>query len=426
MLETLRRIWNIKSLRQNILFVLGMLVIFRAAAHIPIPGVDIEALRSFLSGNQILGLLNIFSGGTIENFSIVMLGVGPYITASIIFQVLTMAIPQLEELQKEGESGQRKINMYTRLATIPLAILQAFALLRLLGSTASQAGGNILGAASPFQWISMITAVTAGTIFLMWIGELITEKNIGNGISILIFSGIVSGLPTTFQNIIVNYNPADLPTYIMFLAVAIVTIVGVVYITEGQRNIPITYARQVRGRAAAGMKNHLPLRLNMAGVIPIIFAVSVVLFPPMISQFFANNPGTGGVIARAIITFFNNQAYYGLLYFILVFGFTYFHTAIIFRPDKMAENLQRQGAFIANVRPGKQTEEYLGKVMNRLVFSGALFLALIAVLPLIVQAFTHSQVLAVGGVSLLIVVSVAIEMAKQVQAQLTMHEYDRV
>jgi len=426
MLETLRRIWNIKSLRQNILFVLGMLVIFRAAAHIPIPGVDIEALRSFLSGNQILGLLNIFSGGTIENFSIVMLGVGPYITASIIFQVLTMAIPQLEELQKEGESGQRKLNMYTRLATIPLAILQAFALLRLLGSTASQAGGNILGAASSFQWISMITAVTAGTIFLMWIGELITERNIGNGISILIFAAIVSGLPTTVQNIIVNYNPADLPTYIMFLAVAIVTIVGVVYITEGQRNIPITYARQVRGRAAAGMKNHLPLRLNMAGVIPIIFAVSVVLFPPMIAQFFSNNPGTSGTIARAIITFFNNQAYYGLLYFILVFGFTYFYTAIIFRPDKMAENLQRQGAFIANVRPGKQTEEYLGKVMNRLVFSGALFLALIAVLPLIVQAFTHSQVLAVGGISLLIVVSVAIEMAKQVQAQLTMHEYDRV
>ncbi|PIR76077.1 MAG: preprotein translocase subunit SecY [Candidatus Magasanikbacteria bacterium CG10_big_fil_rev_8_21_14_0_10_42_10] len=426
MLATLQRIWHIKSLRQNILFVLGMLIIFRATAHIPVPGVNIEALRGFLSGNQVLGLLNIFSGGTIKNFSIVMLGVSPYITASIIFQVLTMALPQLEELQKEGESGQRKINTYTRLASIPLAVLQAFALLRLLGSTASQSGGNILGDVSTFQWVAMITAVTAGTIFLMWIGELVTEKNVGNGISILIFSGIVSALPTTIQNIVVNYNPADLPTYILFLAVAVITVVGVVYITEGQRNIPITYARQVRGRAAAGMKNHLPLRLNMAGVIPIIFAVSVVLFPPMIAQFFAAHTGMGGSIARGVITFFNNQLYYGILYFLLVFGFTYFYTAIIFRPEKMAENLQRQGAFIANVRPGKQTEEYLGKVMNRLVFSGALFLALIAVLPLVVQAFTHSSVLAVGGVSLLIVVSVAIEMAKQVEAQLTMHEYDRV
>jgi len=426
MLETLKRIWNIKSLRQNILFVLGMLVIFRATGHIPVPGVDIEALRGFLSGNQVLGLLNVFSGGTISNFSIVMLGVSPYITASIIFQVLTMALPRLEELQKEGEQGQRKINMYTRLASIPLAILQAFALLRLLGSTASQTGGQILSNVDTFQWIAMIMAVTAGTIFLMWIGELITEKNVGNGISIIIFAGIVTALPTTLQNIIVNYNPADLPTYLMFLAVAIITIIGVVYITEGQRNIPITYARQIRGRAAAGMKNHLPLRLNMAGVIPIIFAVSVVLFPPMIAQFFIGHDGATGAIARATVTFFNNQLYYGMLYFLLVFGFTYFYTAIIFRPDKMAENLQRQGAFIANVRPGKQTEEYLGRVMNRLVFSGALFLALIAVLPLIVQAFTHSQVLAVGGVSLLIVVSVAIEMAKQVQAQLTMHEYDRI
>ncbi|PIR03166.1 MAG: preprotein translocase subunit SecY, partial [Candidatus Magasanikbacteria bacterium CG11_big_fil_rev_8_21_14_0_20_43_7] len=248
----------------------------------------------------------------------------------------------------------------------------------------------------------------------------------GNGISILIFASIVSSLPTTLQNIIVNYNPADLSTYVLFVLVAIVTVVGVVYITEGQRNIPITYARQVRGRASAGMTNHLPLRLNMAGVIPIIFAVSVVLFPPMIAQFFAGNPGTGGDIARWIIAMFGNQIFYGLLYFFLVFGFTYFYTAVVFRPDKMAENLQRQGAFIANVRPGKQTEEYLGKTMNRLVLSGAFFLAAIAVLPLIVQAFTRSQVLAVGGISLLIVVSVAVEMAKQVEAQLTMHSYDRV
>jgi len=426
MFESLQRIWKIKSLRHSILFVVGLLVLFRATAHIPVPGVDVEALRGFLTGNQILGLLNVFSGGTIQNFSIVMLGVAPYITASIIFQLLTMVIPQLEELQKEGESGQQKINAYTRFASVPLAVLQAFALLRLLGSTAAGGGGQILVNLSTFQWVAMVTAVTTGTVFLMWIGELITDKKIGNGISILIFASIVSSLPTTLQNIIVNYNPADLSTYVLFVLVAIVTVVGVVYITEGQRNIPITYARQVRGRASAGMTNHLPLRLNMAGVIPIIFAVSVVLFPPMIAQFFAGNPGTGGDIARWIIAMFGNQIFYGLLYFFLVFGFTYFYTAVVFRPDKMAENLQRQGAFIANVRPGKQTEEYLGKTMNRLVLSGAFFLAAIAVLPLIVQAFTRSQVLAVGGISLLIVVSVAVEMAKQVEAQLTMHSYDRV
>jgi preprotein translocase subunit SecY len=425
-MDIFRRIWKITTLRNSILFVLGMLVIFRAVAHIPVPGVDLEALRGFLTGNEILGLLNVFSGGTLANFSLVMLGVAPYITASIIFQLLVMVVPQLEELQKEGESGQQKINMYTRIASVPLAVLQAFALLRLLGSQASQTGGSIIGDVNTLQWVAMITAVTAGTVFLMWIGELITEKHIGNGISMLIFAGIVAALPTTLQNVAVNYSSAELPTYILFLIITVITIVGVVYITEGQRNIPITYARQIRGRAAAGTKNHLPLRLNMAGVIPIIFAISVVLFPPMIAQFFVGNPGVGGSIARAVVAFFNNQVYYGIMYFVLVFGFTYFYTAVVFRPEKMAENLQRQGAFIANVRPGKQTEEYLAKVMNRLLFSGALFLSAIAVLPLLLQAYTGSQALALGGTTLLIVVSVAIDIAKQVEAQLTMNQYDRV
>lgn len=425
-MDIFRRIWKITHLRNSILFVLGMMVIFRAVAHIPVPGVDIEALRGFLNGNQILGLLNVFSGGTIKNFSLVMLGVAPYITASIIFQLLVMVVPSLEELQKEGESGQQKINMYTRISSVPLAVLQAFALLRLLGSQSTASGGSIIGDVNTFQWVAMITAVTAGTIFLMWIGELITEKNIGNGISMLIFAGIMAALPNTIQNVAVNYSAAELPTYIMFLIITVITIVGVVYITEGQRNIPITYARQIRGRAAAGTKNHLPLRLNMAGVIPIIFAISVVLFPPMIAQFFVNNPGLSGTFARGVVSFFNNQLYYGILYFALVFGFTYFYTAVVFRPEKMAENLQRQGAFIANVRPGKQTEEYLAKVMNRLLFSGALFLSAIAVLPLLLQAYTGSQTLALGGTTLLIVVSVAIEIAKQVEAQLTMNQYDRI
>lgn len=421
MFEQLRRIFSIPSLRNSILFVLGMLVIFRAAAHVPIPGIDAAALSQFLSGNQILGLLNIFSGGTIENFSVVMLGVAPYITASIIFQLLTMVVPSLEELQKEGESGQRKINMYTRLASVPLAVLQGFGLISLLNS--SQV--SILPNTSTFGWIAMLTTVTAGTVFLMWIGELITERAIGNGISIMIFAGIVAALPTAVQNAIVNYTPSDLTTYLLFALIAIITVVGVVFITEGQRNIPVSYARQVRGRAG-GVQSSLPLRVNMAGVIPIIFAISIMLFPPAIAQFFVSKAGMLGDLSRGIVGLFNNQLFYGAAYFLLVFGFTYFYTGVIFRPEKMAENLQRQGAFIPGIRPGKHTEEYLGKTMQRLVFSGALFLAAIAVLPLLLQFVTKSQALAIGGTSLLIVVSVAIEITKQVSAQLTMHEYDRI
>jgi len=421
MFEKLRRIWKIKDLRKSILFVLGMLVIFRAAAHIPIPGIDVASLQNFLSGNQILGLLNIFSGGTIENFSIVMLGVAPYITASIIFQLLVMVVPQLEELQKEGEAGQQKINTYTRISSVPLAIIQAFGLLQLLRGS----GVDVLGTMSVFSWVAMLTTATAGTVFLMWIGELITEKNIGNGISLLIFAGIIAILPQTIQNAVVNYNPSDFTTYILFLVVAIVTIVGVVIISEGQRNIPVNYARQIRGRGA-GTSSTLPLRVNMAGVIPIIFAISVVLFPPIIAQFFANGGGGLARAAQFVIDLFNNQLFYGITYFVLVFGFTYFYTAVIFKPDKIAENLQRQGGFIPGIRPGKETENYLSKIMNRIVFTGALFLALIAVLPLLLQLVTQSQALVIGGTSLLIVVSVAIDIAKQIDAQLTMHQYDRV
>ncbi|MBD3310905.1 MAG: preprotein translocase subunit SecY [Candidatus Magasanikbacteria bacterium] len=423
MWEKFQRIWKIKDLRNRILFVLGMLVIFRAAAHVPIPGVNVENLRSFLEGNQILGLLNIFSGGTMENFSIVMLGVAPYITASIIFQLLTMVIPKLEEMQKEGESGQQKISMYTRLSTVPLAVLQAFAMIKLL----SQSQYDILGDLNTFKIASIIITITAGTIFLMWIGELISEKGVGNGISLLIFAGIIAALPGAVQNAIVNYNPADLFTYVLFIAVAVITVVAVVIISEGQRNIPISYAKQIRGsRIGGGAKSHLPLRVNMAGVIPIIFAISIIIFPSMIAQFFITYPGWVGSLANGVVNLFANQFFYGALYFLLVFGFTYFYTAVIFHPQKIAENLQRQGAFIPGIRPGRQTEEYLQKTMTRLVFVGALFLGLIAVLPLLLQTVTQSQSLVIGGTSLLIVVSVAIESAKQIDAQITMHEYDRV
>lgn len=423
MLEKIKKIWKIKDLRDKIIFVVSMLVIFRMAAHIPIPGINTENLKAFLEGNQVLGLLNLFSGGTMENFSIVMLGVAPYITASIIFQLLTMVVPSLEELSKEGEYGQQKISTYTRLATIPLAILQSFGMIKLL----SQSQQNIFIDLNMFTYISIITTITAGTVFLMWIGELITEKKIGNGISLLIFAGIVSSLPTAMQNLIINYNPSQLYMYLLFVVLAVLTIVAVVTINEGQRNIPVTYARQMRGgRSFGGNSSHLPLRLNMAGVIPIIFAISLVLFPSMIAQFFVNHAGLIGRMANFTIRVFNNQLIYGMIYFILVFGFTYFYTAVIFQPKKMSENLQRQGAFIPGIRPGKQTEEYLEKTMSKLLFSGASFLAIIAVLPFVFQAFSGSQSLVIGGTSLLIVVSVAIETSKQIESQVKMHEYDRV
>ncbi|NCO04940.1 MAG: preprotein translocase subunit SecY [Candidatus Magasanikbacteria bacterium] len=423
MFEKLQRMWSIKELRNSILFVLGMLVIFRLTAHIPIPGVNPEGLKQFLQGNQILGILNVFSGGTLENFSVVMLGVAPYITASIIFQLLVLIIPQLEELQKEGESGQQKISMYTRLASIPLSFIQAFALLKLL--TQTQVG--IISDLNAWKFVAAIIVVTAGTTFLMWIGELITEQRIGNGISLLIMSGIIASLPGVLQNALVNFSSADIYTYALFIVLAIATVVGVVFISEGQRNIPVNYAgRASSGRGYGAPQSHLPLRVNTAGVIPIIFAISMVLFPPTVAQFFL---GAGGFIGRAaeIITrVFQDQLWYGIMYFVLVFSFTYFYTAVIFQPEKIAENLQRQGGFIPGIRPGKETEQYLAKTMGRLVFIGALFLSVIAILPFLLQALTGIQSLALGGTSLLIVVSVAIDIAKQIDAQVTIHQYDSI
>lgn len=413
--------WSIPDLRKNLLFVIAMLILFRLVSHIPVPGINAENLRQFISGNQIFGLLNLFSGGSISNVSVMMLGVAPYITASIIFQLLTMVVPRLEELSKEGESGQQRINQYTRLAAVPLALLQSFGFLKLL----DQSRQGIFTALTPFRLAAMMLTVTAGTIFLMWIGELISEKKLGNGISLLIFAGIVSSLPQVVQSAALNYTSADLITHALFAAVGLVTIGGVVLISEGQRNVPVSYAKQSQGvRGMTHVQSHLPLRVNIAGVIPIIFAVSILLFPPMVAQFFAARGGTIGAMAQQITALFQDQLFYGVAYFLLVFGFTYFYTAIIFQPQKIAENLQRQGGFIPGIRPGRQTEEYLGRTMTRLILVGALFLGGIAILPIVVQAATGSQSLAIGGTSLLIVVSVAIETAKQIESQLTMHEYD--
>ena len=418
------KIWKIKSLRKNVLFVIAMLVIFRIVAHIPVPGVDIQGLREFLGGNQILGLLNVFSGGTMQNFSIVMLGIAPYITSSIIFQLLTMIVPKLEEMSKEGDSGRQKINSYTRLLAVPLAFLQSFGMIKIL----SQSGNALLGDISVYQLFIIMLTITAGTIFLMWIGELISEKKVGNGISLLIFAGIITGLPIALRNAFVNYTSSDLYTYVGFAVIAVVTVVGVVFISEGQRNIPVTYAKQTRGQKSyGGSQSHLPIRVNMAGVIPIIFAISLIMFPPMIAQFFVNAESTWiASVAMWTVRIFQNQIVYGTLYFTMVFGFTFFYTAVIFNPKQIAENLQRQGGFIPGIRPGKETQEYLQKTMVRINLTGATFLSMIAVMPLALQGLLGTQSLVIGGTSLLIIVSVAIDIAKQIDAQILMHEYDRI
>lgn len=422
MWDKLKHAWKIPEVRNGMLFVLGMMVLFRVAAHIPLPGVDLVALRRFFEANQVLGLLNLFSGGTLENFSVVALGVAPYITASIIFQLLGMIVPAIEEIQKEGEAGQRKINQWTRLATIPLAIIQSFALISLLRSS----GASILTRTDSLHIITLIATVTAGTVFLMWIGELISEKKVGNGISLLIFAGIVASLPSIIQRAFITYDSSQLITYLAYVVVAIVTVVGVVFITEGQRNIPVQYARQIRGAGmGGGVATHLPLRVNMSGVIPIIFAISILLFPSVIGQFFVR-ARTQWVADAAnwLLTALQNQTVYGVMYFLLVVGFTYFYTAVIFKPDQIAENLQKQGGFVPGIRPGNPTAEYLTNVLNRITLAGALFLGAIAVMPVFIQAASGSQNFAIGGTSLLIVVSVVIETVKQIESQATMREYD--
>ncbi len=415
------QIWKIPDLRRSVLFILGMLAIFRFAAHIPVPGVNIENLKSFFESNQILGLLSVFSGGSMENFSIVMLGVAPYITASIIFQLLIMIIPQLEEISKE-EYGRQKMNQWMRLLTVPLAALQAYSMILML----RQSANPIITDTSIWRMVSTIITITAGTVFLMWIGELISEKKIGNGVSLLIFAGIISSLPGAVQKAVVVFDASQVLNFIIFAVIAIITIVGVVIITEGQRQVPVSYAKQVRGtKMYGGTSTHLPLRVNMAGVIPIIFAISIILFPSIIAQFFVNAK-TAFVAGAAqwVIDIFRNQLFYGIFYFILVFGFTYFYTAVIFHPKQIADNLQKQGGFIPGIRPGASTADYLSKTTTRIILAGALFLAMIAVLPMILQQATGVQVLTFGGTSILIVVSVIIETIRQIDSQLTMREYE--
>lgn len=421
MWDKLTQIFKVRELRNKILFIVALLIVFRIAANVPLPGVDTTQLKQFFDNNQLFGLLNIFSGGGLSNISIVLLGVGPYITSSIIMQLLTMIVPRLEQIYKEeGETGRQKFNMWTRWLTIPLAGLQTFAMISLLRSQ------KVLGVLSSFDMFIIVVVATAGTIFLMWLGELITEKGIGNGVSLIIFAGIVSSLPGGLSQLAATFDATKLFTYLLFAGVAVITIAGVVLVTEGQRNIPVSYAKRIRGnRMYGGTSTHLPLRVNQAGVIPIIFAVSIMLFPGMIANFLTQAKNETIVnMATFVANVFQNQWFYGIMYFVLVVLFTYFYTAVVFDPNKISENLQKQGGYIPGIRPGNFTAEHLYKIMNRITLSGSMFLGLIAVLPLIIRGFTGIQAMTVGGTSILIVVSVVIETIKQIESQLVMRDYE--
>ncbi|MBU6389102.1 preprotein translocase subunit SecY [Patescibacteria group bacterium] len=423
-LKSVVRFFSLPDLRQKFFIVIGLIIIARLISSIPIPGIDQSNLRNFLSSNPAFSLLNIFTGGGLINFSIALMGVGPYITSSIIFQLLTLVIPSLEALSKEGEFGRRKINQYTRIATIPLALIQGFGMLTYLRNA------QILSQWTVWNLVYMLIITTAGTLLLMWIGELISEQGIGNGISIIITVGIISSFPTTLQQTYELYSSGVSSQQILqlvgFIALAVVALALIIFMNDGQRNIPVSYAKRVRGnKLYGGVDTHLPIKVNAAGVIPIIFAVSMVLFPTIIAQFLKQ--ASSGNVKHAgdvLYNFFSNQWNYAIIYFLLVIAFTYFYTFIIFQPKQMAENLQKQGGFVPGVRPGNDTERYVYQVINRLTFVGAIFLAIIAVLPIIAQQVTKVQTINLGGTSLLIVVAVVLEVMRQVKAQLLTRTYD--
>ena len=409
------------ELRNKVLFILGLLLVSRLISNIPIPAVDASQLQSFLAQNQFFGLLSAFTGGSLSTLSIAMLGLGPYITGSIIMQLLTMIFPSLEQMYKyEGEAGRAKFNQYSRILTVPLAAVQGYGFLALLSRQ------GVVEPLSLAGWISTLTVVIAGSVFLMWLGELITEKNLGNGASLLILAGIVASLPTNLRQAAFTYTPDLLFTYLAFILVALAVIAGVVFITEAQRNVPVTYARRVRGaKMYGGVSTYLPMRVNNAGVIPIIFALSILLFPGVIANFFV---GSGNAfiakVAHGLQTLLQPQTFtYGLAYFLLVVIFTYFYTAITFDPKSISENVQKQGGYIPGIRPGAMTAQFLSNLLNKITLVGALFLGAIAVLPNIVQGLTGITAFTVGGTSILIVVSVALEIMKQIDAQLSMYEY---
>jgi preprotein translocase subunit SecY len=407
-----------RDLRKKVVITLVILIIFRLLAHIPATGIDRGSLRALFSGSPLLSLLDVFSGGTLANFSILALGLAPYINASIIMQLLTYVIPKLEEMSKEGEYGQERINQYTRFISVPLSLFQAFGMYSLLRSQ------NVIPSLGPVLIVSLILTMTVGAMISVWLGELITEYGVGNGVSFLIFAGIVSRLPVTIGQSLSIVQGTDILKIVIFLILAVLIVGIIVFMNEATRQIPITYAK--RGSKMSVGSSYLPLRLNQAGVIPIIFAVSLVLLPSLLGQFLS---GVGNSAIASFATnlakLFNPQSLtYNIFYFVLVFGFTYFYTSVVFNPEKIAENLQKNGGFIPGIRPGKQTVEYLNNVLTRITFAGALFLGIVAILPSFFQSFIGVANLAIGGTGILIVVSVVLEITRDLQAQLVMKRYD--
>jgi preprotein translocase subunit SecY len=405
------------DIRRRILYTLGGLFLFRVLAAVPAPGIDPTNLTQFFADNQVFGLLNVLTGGGLSSISIVMLGIGPYITAAIIMQLMTVMSPKLKSMyHDEGQAGKRKFTQYSRLLTVPLAAIQGFGFLTLLQRQ------GVLGQLDWFQMLTSVIVITAGAVLLMWIGELITELGIGNGISLLIFAGIVARLPSAISQLIFQFTRDQLFMYAAFLVAAVAIVYGIVAVTEAKRPIPITYSKQRGEGGNQNVSTYLPLKLNQAGVMPIIFGLSIMLFPQMIINVLGYGPQAGGVIGF-LQSIYNNDVLYAAIYFVLVFLFTFFYTAITFEPDSVAENLQKSGAFIPGVRPGESTRQYIAKIMSRVTFSGGVFLGLIAVLPIIMQQITGMQRLAIGGTALLIVVAVLVDVIKRLDGQIAMRQY---
>lgn len=417
----IRSSFTTPEIRNKILFTAGIFLVFRLFAHIPVSGVNIAQLRNLFAQNQFLGLLDIFSGGTLANFSIMALGLNPYINASIILQLLQMIFPKLEELAKEGEQGRKKINQYTRFLTVPLATLQALGMYALLRSQ------GVIGTLPALALIAFILTMVAGTMLLVWMGELITERGIGNGVSVLIFGGIVGRIPVTLGQTISTFTGENTVNFLIFLALGLVMIASIIIVNEATRQITVFYAKRVRGnKVYGGQSTHLPLRLNQAGVIPIIFAVSLVLIPTVVGNYLTplHNKILSNIGIFLTSTFNANSWTYNLIYFILVVGFTYFYTAVIFNPKKIAEEIQKYGGFIPGVRPGNQTAKYLNFILTRITVVGALFLGIIAVAPNIAKQITNIQTLALGGTGVLIVVSVILDTFKAIEANLVTRNYE--
>lgn len=417
----LRRLWTARDLRKKLLFTAGILLVYRILAHIPAAGVDRVALANLFSSSQVLGLLDIFSGGTLANFSLIALGLGPYINASIIMQLLTLIFPKLEELSKEGEMGREIINQYTRLITVPIAILQGFAMYALLRNQ------GVIGTLDPLSLVALIVTMTVGTLISVWLGELITEFGVGQGTSLLIFAGIVGRLPVTLGQTAITLDTLNPINLLVFAGMGLAVVAAIVFMNEASRNITVQYARRIRaGKVFGGQSTHLPLRINQAGVIPIIFAISLVLVPSMLGRFLEQSTNVQiASAARTVTTFMSPTGLaYNLIYFLLVVGFTYFYTAVVFNPQKIADEIKKYGGFIPGIRPGEATASYLNSILNRITLAGALFLGLIATLPAIAQVVFQIPSLSIGGTGILIVVSVVLETTKSLQSQLLARSYE--